>query len=238
MRKRIIHITNWEKWQARSDKELPWMKLWGRLFKSPWLQVLTDSEKFCVVAFLDLARQFNNQIDAELVFKGYFRMNYGITSLTDKDILKLCKYLRSNNFLSDNCLTNVRLEGDKIRQDKIRYPTSPSADTFTKNEEKKVSLKDIAIKGLEEPAKHKLYNGLVEIFSRRGWRTDVDFLKPVFRDVAGRLEGYNPKNIFPYFKKAISNFINHNAEYLSKNKLHEQVNMEVVSMASMIGKKI
>lgn len=118
-RKRIIHILNWEKWQARSDKELPWLKLWGRLFKTPWFQFLPDDQKFCTIVLLDLARQFGNKIDEELVFNGYLKGNYGL-SISDENLFKLCKVLIDNKFLSDNCQTEVRLEGDKIREDKIR----------------------------------------------------------------------------------------------------------------------
>lgn len=119
MRKRIIHVLNWDKYQARSDKELPWCKLWGRLFRTPWFQLLDDPEKFVTIAILDLARQFNNKISEELIFKGYLRGNYGVF-ISEERIFKLCKYLSDNEFLSDNCPTNVEVEGDKIRVDKIR----------------------------------------------------------------------------------------------------------------------
>jgi hypothetical protein len=80
MRKRIIHVLNWEKYQARSDKELPWCKLWGALFKKPWFQNLKDDEKFCTITILDLARQFNNKLTEESIFKGYLRRKKGFLS--------------------------------------------------------------------------------------------------------------------------------------------------------------
>ena len=121
MRRRILHLLNWNKYQARSDKELPWLKLWGRLFKTPWFQLLQDDEKFVTITMLDLARQFHNNIPEELIFKGYLKGNYGIF-MNQERISKLCKYLSDNDFLSDNCPTNVEVEGDKIRVelDKIR----------------------------------------------------------------------------------------------------------------------
>jgi hypothetical protein len=132
MRKRIIYVLNWEKYQARSDKELPWCKLWGALFKRPWFQELDDDEKFCTISILDLARQFNNRMTEEYLFKGYLKRNYGLF-MTEERVFKLCKCLHSNGFLSDSV---VGLEGDKIRQDKIRQEESdekrppPSINTF------------------------------------------------------------------------------------------------------------
>lgn len=117
MRRRILHILNWDRYQARSDKELPWLKLWGRLFKAPWFQIMTDEDKFVTIALLDLARQFRNNLPEELIFKGYLKGNYGIF-MSEERIFKLCKYLSDNDFLSDNCPTIVEVEGDKIRQDK------------------------------------------------------------------------------------------------------------------------
>lgn len=123
MRKRIIHVLNWDKYQARSDKELPWCKLWGRLFKAPWFITLKDDEKFCTIAILDMARQFNNKLTEEMLFKGdlngnnpYLKQIYGVF-MTKEKLSNLCNYLSDNEFLSDNI---VGLEGDKIRQDKIR----------------------------------------------------------------------------------------------------------------------
>lgn len=119
MKKRVLHILNWNKYQARSDKELPWFKLWGRIFKAPWFQLLQDDEKFLTIALLDLARQFNNNIPEELVFKGYLKGNYG-AFISQERIIKALQVLVSNDFLSDNCPTFVEVEGDKIRQDKTR----------------------------------------------------------------------------------------------------------------------
>ena len=130
MKRRILHILNWDKYQARTDKELPWLKLWGRLFKTPWFQLLPDEEKFVTIALLDLARQFHNNIPEELIFKGYLRGNYGVF-ISQERIFNLCKVLVSNDFLSDNCPTNVEVEGDKIRQEKSEVgQTNENFDLF------------------------------------------------------------------------------------------------------------
>ena len=126
MKKRYISVINWERYQARSDKELPWFKLWGKLFRTPWFQDLEDRYKFVCIAILDLARQFNNKIDSDLLFKGYFSRVYGMQSVSNKDVIELYNSLLHNEFLSDNCPTNVRLEGDKIRVDKSESDRQPS----------------------------------------------------------------------------------------------------------------
>jgi len=133
MKRRMLHILNWDKYQARTDKELPWLKLWGRLFKTPWFQLLPDEEKFVTIALLDLARQFHNNIPEEVVFKGYLRGNYGVF-ISQERVFKLCKVLVLNNFLSDNCPTNVEVEGDKTRQDKRESdkPLSEQTEKFEK----------------------------------------------------------------------------------------------------------
>lgn len=128
MRKRYIHVLNWDKYQARTDKELPWCKLWGTLFKRPWFQELADDEKFVTIVFLDLARQFNNRIPDLSEFKGYLRGNYGVF-MSEERVFKLCNLLSHNEFLSDN----MSALQDKIRQDKIRVDiTSDKQPKFRK----------------------------------------------------------------------------------------------------------
>lgn len=128
MRRRHIHVLNWDKYQARTDKELPWCKLWGTLFKRPWFQELADDEKFVTIVFLDLARQFNNRIPDLSEFKGYLRGNYGVF-MSEERVFKLCNLLSHNEFLSDN----MSALQDKIRQDKIRVDiTSDKQPKFRK----------------------------------------------------------------------------------------------------------
>jgi hypothetical protein len=126
MKKRILSVQNWEKYQARADKELPWFKLWGSLFKRPWFQELADDEKFVTIVFLDLARQFNNFIPDLSGFKGYLRGNYGVF-MEDLRVFKLCKLLSQNGFLSDNA---------SDLQDKIRVDIDTSDKSRTSHQDK------------------------------------------------------------------------------------------------------
>jgi len=166
MRKRIIHVLNWEKYQARSDKELPWCKLWGALFKKPWFQNLKDDEKFCTITILDLARQFNNKLTEESIFKGYLRRNYGLF-MEEERVFKLCKSLADNGFLSDSV---VGLEGDKIRVDKIREEIEqPAPKTKPLNEKVPENLEAVKAYFLERGnalEAEKFYDH----FSANGWK--------------------------------------------------------------------
>lgn len=121
MKKRILHILNWEKYQARTDKDLPWCKLWGSLFDRPWFQKMPDSGKIFAIVLLDLARKTGNRIGEEYVFIEYLRGNYGILS-TQNDVFMYCKSLSDNEFLSDNT-SDLQ---DKIRQDKTRQSDKPN----------------------------------------------------------------------------------------------------------------
>jgi hypothetical protein len=208
MKKRIIYVLNWDKYQARSDKELPWLKLWGRLFKAPWFVTLPDDEKFVTIAILDMARQFNNRLTEEMLFKKdlkgnypYLRQIYGLF-MDDLRLFNLCNYLAENDFLSDNI---VGLEGDKIRQeeDKKSAPRDLS---------KQICLKDINCKKQSEAVKHKIFNQIVSAFKVRGWRTDPDYVKRAFGNIVLAMNGHEPKDFFPYFRKVAQNYINENAD--------------------------
>ena len=208
MRKKIIRVLNWEKYQARADKELPWCKLWGSLFKRPWFQELKDDEKFVTIIFLDLARQFNNFIPDLSEFKGYLRGNYGLF-MEEERVFKLCKVLADNGFLSDN-MSDIqdKTRVDEMRRDDKESPASPDLS-------KQICLKDVEIKDQSEGVKHKIFNQIVDAFKQRGWRTDPEYVKNVLRVIVSRLEEYSPKEFFPYFKKAANNYINQNAEALA-----------------------
>lgn len=118
MKKRILHVLNWDKYQARTDKDLPWCKLWGTLFDRPWFQLLPDSGKLLTIVLLDLARKTGNRIAEEYLFIEYLKGNYGILRdfKTNKEVFILCKLLSDNDFLSDNA-SDIQ---DKIREDKTR----------------------------------------------------------------------------------------------------------------------
>lgn len=207
-RKKTIQVLNWEKYQARTDKELPWCKLWGALFKRPWFQALKDDEKYCTLLFLDLARQFNNKIPDLSEFKGYLRGNYGLF-MEEERVFKLCKVLADNGFLSDN-VSDIqdKTRVDEMRRDEKESPATPDSS-------KQVCLKDIEIKDQSEGVKHKIFNQMVDTFKVRGWRTEPEYVKNVLKAIVARLEEYDPRSFFPYFKKAANNYINEHADALS-----------------------
>jgi len=184
MRKKLIHVLNWDKYQARSDKELPWCKLWGTLFKRPWFQEMKDDEKFCTIAILDLARQFNNRIDEESLFNGYLSRNYGIF-MSKERVINLCKSLSYNEFLSDNI---VGLEGDKKRQDKDKIrDNSKTPQTL---DETKAYFQELG-KTLEA---EKFF----DYYSSKGWlvgRSPMKDWKSAARNWCRNAKTYNPKPV-------------------------------------------
>jgi len=136
MRKRIFHVLNWDKYQSRTDKDMPWCKLWGSLFDRPWFQNMPDSAKFLALVLLDLARKTGNRIGEEYVFIGYLRGNYGILS-GQNDVFKYLKLLSYNEFLSDNT-SDIE---EKIREEKKREenPRPSIEDLNTVFEEKNMA---------------------------------------------------------------------------------------------------
>lgn len=123
---------NWDKYQARTDKDLPWCKLWGTLFDRPWFQKLPDGAKFFALVMLDLARKTGNRIGEEYVFIDYLKGNYGILS-TKKDVFMYAKMLSINGFLSDNMSDIQEEDKDKIeiRVDKIAFAIPPKEEVIT-----------------------------------------------------------------------------------------------------------
>lgn len=110
----------------------------------------------------------------------------------------------------------------------------PSATTFknlvetkalkmrqTQDDPRRVNLRDIEIRCngqvLNEGAKHKMYNRLIDLFSNRGWNPDL--IKSVMVTVAGRIKDKNLEGqIYPYYDKALAKYINENAEMLNVSK--------------------
>lgn len=90
-------IENWHKYQARTDKELPWLKLWGQLFDKPWWQEMDDKNKIIPVVLLDAARRFNNKIPKKI---DYYARNYNLKA-SQEEFVFVCKCLKINGFLSD-----------------------------------------------------------------------------------------------------------------------------------------
>ena len=78
-----------------------------------------------------------------------------------------------------------------------------------------VDLKDVKLFDFSEGAKHKLYNQMIRIFSVRGWRTDPEFIKTVFKKVCGSTNGIKPTQPYPYFQKTLANYLNQHSEEIS-----------------------
>lgn len=98
-------------------------------------------------------------------------------------------------------------------QEEDKYPAQSAAD-FEQlvDNSKQVDLQDVEIAGQTESVKHKIYNQVLALFQERGWKTDPEYLKTVFQNIVAEMDGYNPKEFFPYFKKVAFNHINRNAE--------------------------
>ena len=77
---------------------------------------------------------------------------------------------------------------------------------------KQVDLKSINLEGQTEAVKHKIYNQILALFQERSWKTDPEYLKTVFQNIVQEMDGYSPKEFFPYFQKVAFNHINRNAE--------------------------
>lgn len=229
-RKKTIQVLNWDKYQARADKELPWCKLWGALFKRPWFQNLPDDEKFVTIVFLDLARQFNNKIPDLSEFKGYLRGNYGVF-MDEERVFNLCKVLSDNEFLSDSA-SDIQ---DKRREDKIRIPAESAAKLKQETEKAvdnsfQVDLKDIDLRGQSEGVKHKVFNAIVKMFRIRGWRDDAEYVKKVFKNIVSEMEGYNPDQFFPYFNRVAMNHINRNGDMYSADSKPRRCQFEKIGV--------
>lgn len=114
---KVISVQNWEKYQARKDKDLPWCKLWGALFDKSWMKDLPNDDKFFPLIILDLSRKYGNEIPEENFFEINLYRDYGY-KVSTKNVNLLLKALINKGFLSDKCPTNVGLDIDKIRLDK------------------------------------------------------------------------------------------------------------------------
>ena len=105
------------------------------------------------------------------------------------------------------------VKNKKENKKKKKIPAQ-SAATFEEPVEnpKQVSLKDIELKGQDETVKHKIFNQIVDLFTTRGWKTETEYLKRVFKAIVLEMEGYTPKDFFPYFRKVANNYVNKHAE--------------------------
>ncbi len=98
----------------------------------------------------------------------------------------------------------------------------------------KIDLTGIALP-LDEPAKHKLYNRVVAIFQARGWSVTGDLPLTVFRNVAERVCEAKPRDIYPYFDKALFAYCNENAEALAaQTKIERRREPSVKSLGEIL----
>lgn len=95
---KYLSVLNWNEYQARTDKELPWLKLWGKLFTRIWWQELKDSEKIIPIIMLDVARRMNNRLPRD---PDYYLRNYNL-KISSKAFILVCNSLYTNGFLSDS----------------------------------------------------------------------------------------------------------------------------------------
>lgn len=93
-----LEIVNWHEYQARTDKELPWLKLWGKLFLRSWWQEMEDDLKVFPIILLDTARRFNNKLPRNI---DYYTRNYNIKASKNR-LVDCSKLLCSIDFLSDD----------------------------------------------------------------------------------------------------------------------------------------
>lgn len=126
-------------------------------------------------------------------------------------------YLQKRSLVSPKKETNCLPESDTQKtKDTITKEKNPahSAATFEQpvDNSRQVDLQDITIAGQTESVKHKIYNQVLALFQERGWKTDPEYLKNVFRNIVQEMDGYNPKEFFPYFRKVANNHVNRNAE--------------------------
>jgi len=83
---------------------------------------------------------------------------------------------------------------------------------------KQVDLKNICVKNgsqeLAESAKHKIHNKLIHLFEIRGWNPKL--IKSVMQSCADSIAGIELKGqLFPYYEKAITQYINQNSETIN-----------------------
>ena len=140
-----ISVLNWEKYQARTDKDLPWFKLWSSFFDREWWQSLKDEFKVVPIICFDVARKFNNRMPKT---PGYYIRNYGL-KISEEDMISISNILKTNGFLSD-CL--VLLDSPTDESD-----LRASSLVLSKKEEKECEKKEDAAP-LEEIPKPPEFN--------------------------------------------------------------------------------
>jgi hypothetical protein len=158
---KYLSVLNWNEYQARTDKELPWLKLWGKLFTRIWWQELKDSEKIIPIIMLDVARRMNNRLPRD---PDYYLRNYNL-KLSSKAFTLVCNSLYTNGFLSD-CLDGL------LSQTTIILSPSPSLSLLERESERKPFGEHNLVKLTE-----KEFSKLVARFGQAGAEAKISRLE-------------------------------------------------------------
>lgn len=142
---KYISVLNWEKYQARTDKDLPWFKLWSSFFGREWWQDLNDEHKIVPIVCLDVAKKFGNKMPKN---PGYYIRNYGL-KLSAEDLILVSNLLKTNGFLSD-CLVEL---SSQTKESDLRASSLFLSQKEEKECEKREGQKEDEATPPEEPEK-------------------------------------------------------------------------------------
>jgi hypothetical protein len=109
----------------------------------------------------------------------------------------------------------VEVEEEVKEEVEVKVPETKTTNPAPRDLSQQICLKSIELTGQTEAVKHKVFNQLLKTFRVRGWKDEPEYVKNVFQAIVSRMEGYTPKDFYPYFAKAAQNYINQNAEAFS-----------------------
>lgn len=99
-------------------------------------------------------------------------------------------------------------------------------DSFSEPEQKqkpKIELRPPDSKTfLSQYQERELRAHLKAVFVVRGWDQTPGLEESVYSEVLKRVKDSEPRMLFPYFKKSLQNYINENAEYLTRQAKESQ----------------
>lgn len=144
---KYISVLNWEKYQARTDKDLPWFKLWSSFFDREWWQGLKDEFKIVPIICLDVAKKFNNKMPKN---PDYYIRNYGL-NITEEGLILVSNILKTNEFLSD-CLVGL---SSQSKESDLRASSLFLSKEEVKEREKKEEQNEPENSPPEDPPKPK-----------------------------------------------------------------------------------